>query len=110
MTNPTADPAARTVFDQRIFSAVRGDTVGNIRRGTSVSAFVSGMRVEDAVEDEGGGELMVNVPMKEWMSLLGASAGEKKTKFRYPGRASKHPRTITENECQILIHTINLGI
>lgn len=67
MTKHTADPAARTVFDQRTFSAVNGETLGGIEciGTTSVTLRVGG---------GGGGLLRVNVPINEWMSLIGASA------------------------------------
>jgi len=55
---PIADPAASTVFDHNTFSAVNGSTFGT--NGTSSP------RALDA--------LMEKVPMKEWISLMGASA------------------------------------
>jgi hypothetical protein len=56
--NPTADPAANTVFDHNTFSAVNGSTLGT--NGTPSPPTL------DA--------LMEKVPTKEWMSLMGASA------------------------------------
>ena len=61
MTKPTADPAARTVLDHSMFSADKGSTVGTCTIGTSSSS-------------NAGGELMVNVPMNLWISLIGVSA------------------------------------
>jgi hypothetical protein len=58
MVKPTADPAANTVFDHNTFSAVNGSTFGT--NGTSSPPAL------DA--------LMEKVPMKEWISLMGASA------------------------------------
>jgi len=68
MTNPTADPAANTVFDQSTFSAVNGETVGGKGcNGTDSDdwplKFIAG-----------GGAFNVNVPMNEWMSFVGESA------------------------------------
>jgi hypothetical protein len=50
-TKPIAEPAARTVFDHNMFSAIRGSTVGTGTIGTSLV-------------DWEGDELMVNVPTK----------------------------------------------
>jgi len=55
-TNPIADPAARTVFDHRTFSAVKGDTEGG--RGCNGTEF-------ELPKIEGcGGVLSVKVPIK----------------------------------------------
>ena len=62
MTKPTIEPAARTVFDHRTFSAVSGSIVGTCVRGTSFSAL-------------DGGVLMVKVPINVLISLMGSSAG-----------------------------------
>ena len=68
MTNPTADPAANTVFDQSTFSAVSGDTVGgNGCNGTDSEIW--SLEVVVVV-----GVFKVNVPINEWMSLIGESA------------------------------------
>jgi len=59
------------VFDHRTFSAVSGDTEGGIERsGTPSFSLPSG-------EDDFRGLLSVNVPMKVWISFIGASAIEK---------------------------------
>lgn len=59
MTKPTAEPAAKTVFDQRTFSAVSGDTVGG--NGWSGTDSDEGFLVDNA----GGGLFSVKVPIKE---------------------------------------------
>lgn len=64
-TSPTAEPAARTVFDQRTFSAVSGATDGMWFRGTDSMLCIA---------CAGAGVLSVNVPTKVWMSLIGVSA------------------------------------
>lgn len=64
-TKPTADPAASTVFDQRTFSAVRGEMEGG--------KACSGKSLPFLAKDTGG-LFKVKVPMKEWISLIGASA------------------------------------
>ena len=64
ITKPTADPAAKTVFDQSMFSTINGETlVGQIMRGT-----------EESEKTEGVGLFNVNMPTKAWMSLIGESA------------------------------------
>ena len=64
ITKPTADPAAKTVFDQSKFSTVNGETVGGrLLRGTDGSE-----------KSEGVGLFNEKVPTKEWISLMGASA------------------------------------
>ena len=61
---PTADPAAKTVFDQSTFSTVNRETVGGrLLRG-----------IDGSEKSEGVGLFNVNVPTKEWISLMGASA------------------------------------
>jgi hypothetical protein len=70
MTNPTAEPAASTVFDQRTFSAVKGETVGAAVCNETGSDGIRGGAAETV------GVLRVNVPTKEWMSLIGVSAGD----------------------------------
>jgi hypothetical protein len=68
MTKPTADPAANTVLDQSIFSAVSGETVGG--NGCNGTDSEDGPREVIVV----GGVFKVNVPIKEWMSFIGESA------------------------------------
>ena len=64
ITKPTADPGAKTVFDQRVFSSVNGEKVsGRLLRGT-----------DESEKSEGVGLFNVNVPTKAWMSLIGESA------------------------------------
>jgi hypothetical protein len=54
ITKPTADPAAKTVFDQRTFSTVNGETVGGrLFRGT-----------DESEKSEGVGLFNENVPTK----------------------------------------------
>jgi hypothetical protein len=72
ITNPTAVPAARTVLDHSTFSAVSGSTLGTGTKGTS-----SGVVGREERSTGGGGVLMVNVPMKEWMSFMGVSAAKR---------------------------------
>jgi len=65
ITKPTADPAARTVLDQSIFSTVSGETLGGRGcRGTELESSAEGA----------SGLLMVKVPINVCMSLIGASA------------------------------------
>jgi hypothetical protein len=66
MTKPTAEPAARTVFAQRTFSAVKGSIVGRESDGEEE---------ESGKEDEEGWRAMV--PTKVWMSFIGGSARRK---------------------------------
>lgn len=75
ITKPTAEPAASTVFDQRTFSTVSGETLGGrCRRGTELS------------EERGKtGLFIVTVPINVWMSLIGASAGFK-IRYTFGGR------------------------
>lgn len=54
ITSPIAEPDAKTVLDQRTFSAVSGSTLGIDCNGTSSDDVVGG-----------GGLFMVNVPTKE---------------------------------------------
>jgi hypothetical protein len=66
ITKPTADPAAKTVFDQSTFSTVNRETEGcKLLRGT-----------DESKKSEGVGLFNVNVPTKAWISfkLIGASA------------------------------------
>jgi hypothetical protein len=59
MTKPTAEPAASTVFDQRTFSAVNGETVGDIVcNGTDSDGIRGGGAEAELV-------LRVKVPIKE---------------------------------------------
>ena len=60
ITVPIADPAASTVFAHSTFSTVKGSTFGTGIRGTSSRS------PSDALAE--------NVPTKELMSLVGASA------------------------------------
>jgi hypothetical protein len=54
ITKPTADPAAKTVFDQSTFSTVNGETLGGkLFRGT-----------DESEKSEGVGLFNVNVPTK----------------------------------------------
>ena len=54
ITKPTADPAAKTVFDQRTLSTVNGETAGGrLLRGT-----------DESEKSEGVGLFNVNVPTK----------------------------------------------
>lgn len=67
--NPTADPAARTVFDHNTFSAVKGDTDGG--------SGCKGTERELPKVEGGGGVFRVKVPTKVWISFMGASAGHR---------------------------------
>jgi hypothetical protein len=71
ITKPTADPAAKTVFDQRTFSTVNGETEGG-----------RGLRGTDKFDkSEEIGLFNVNVPTNAWMSLIGASAKPNENQF-----------------------------